>query len=52
MFRWFLRRKLAAEEKKLDASMDYLRHILDVSPGAFFRFASIMPFANSLNKLP
>jgi len=52
MLRWLLRRRLAAEEKKLGASMDYLRHILDVSPTAFFRFASIMPFANSRKVLP
>ena len=32
--------------------MDYLRHILDVSPAAFLRFASIMPFANSRKVLP
>ncbi len=47
MFRWFIRRKLNAEEKKLGASMDYLREIVDTSPAAFLRFASIMPFANS-----
>lgn len=47
MLRWFFRRKLDAEEKKLGESMDYLRHIVDVSPSLFLRFASIMPFANS-----
>lgn len=52
MLRWFLRRKLDAEEKKLGESMDYLRHIVDVSPAVFFRFASIMPFANSRKLLP
>lgn len=52
MIRWFLRRKLDTEEKKLGESMDYLRHIVDVSPTIFFRFASIMPFANSRNVLP
>lgn len=52
MLRWFLCRKLDAEEKKLGESMDYLRHIVEVSPAAFFRFASIMPFANSRKTLP
>jgi len=52
MLRWFIRRKLAAEEKTLGESMDYLRHVVDVSPTAFLRFASIMPFANSRRVLP
>jgi len=52
MLRWFLRRKLDAEEKKLGESMDYLRHVVDTSPTAFLRFASIMPFANSRKVLP
>lgn len=52
MIRFFLRRRLDSEEKKLGESMDYLRHVLDVSPGAFLRFASIMPFANSRKSLP
>ena len=52
MLRWILRRKLDAEEKKLGGSMDYLRHIVDTSPTAFLRFASILPFANSRKKLP
>ena len=51
MLRWIFRRKLDAEEKKLGESMDYLRHIVDVSPTAFLRFASIMPFANSRKAL-
>ena len=52
MLRWFIRRKLDTEEKKLGESVDYLRHIVDVSPTAFLRFASIMPFANSRKVLP
>lgn len=52
MFRWFVRRKLAAEEKKLGGSLDYLRHIVGVSRSAFLRFAGIMPFANSRRDLP
>lgn len=52
MIRSLIRRKLDSEEKKLGESMDYLRHVVDVSPGAFVRFASIMPFANSRRALP
>ncbi len=52
MLRWFIRRKLDAEEKKLGVSIDYIRHVLDVSPTAFFRFAAIMPLANSRKVLP
>ncbi len=52
MIRSFLRRRLDSEEEKLGESMDYLRHVVDVSPGAFARFAAIMPFANSRKVLP
>lgn len=52
MLRWFLHRKLNSEEKKLGESVDYLRHVVDVSPGAFLRFTSILPFANSRKVLP
>jgi hypothetical protein len=52
MLRWLIRRKLDSEEKKLGESVDYLRHIVDVSPAAFLRFASILPLANSRKTLP
>jgi hypothetical protein len=52
MLRWLINRKLDSEEKKLGESVDYIRHIADVSPGAFLRFASILPFANSRKALP
>jgi hypothetical protein len=52
MLKWLIRRKLDAEEKKLGESIDYLRHVLDVSPTAFLRFSSIIPFANSRKVLP
>src|SRR5580692_5066350 len=51
MLRWLINRKLDSEEKKLGESVDYIRHIVDVSPGAFFRFASILTFANSRKTL-
>jgi len=52
MLSWLIRRKLDAEETKLGASVDYLRHVVDTSPTAFLRFASILPFANSRKVLP
>lgn len=52
MLRWLIRRKLDAEEKKLGVSVDYLRHVVDISPVAFLRFAGIMPFVNSRKALP
>jgi alkylhydroperoxidase family enzyme len=52
MLRWLLRRRLDTEEKKIGESVDYLRHVVDVSPAALLRFASITPFANSRKSLP
>ena len=52
MLRWLIHRRLKAEEKTLGESVDYLHHVVDVSPTAFLRFASIMPFANSRKVLP
>lgn len=52
MLKAILRRQLNTQEKQLGVSIDYLRHILDVSPSLFLRFASIMPFANSRGALP
>jgi len=52
MLRWFLHRKLRAEEKKMGESAEYLHHIVDVSPRAFLRFIKIMPFASTRKTLP
>lgn len=52
MLRWLIHRRLKAEERKLGESVDYLHHVVDVSPTAFLRFASILPFANSRKVLP
>lgn len=52
MLRTIAHRILNSEEKKLGESVGYLHHVVDVSPGAFLRFASIMPFANSRKELP
>ena len=52
MLRWLIHRKLNSEEKRLGESLDYLRYVVDVSPGAFLRFSSILPLANSRKVLP
>ncbi len=52
MLRQLIHRILNREERKLGESVDYLHYVADVSPAAFFRFCSIMPFANSRKALP
>ena len=52
MLRWFINKRLDAEERNLGESMDYLRYITDRSPSAMLRFAGIGPFANSRKTLP
>lgn len=52
MLKSLIRRKLDKEELRLGASMDYLRHMLDVSFGAFWRFLKILPLANYRKSLP
>lgn len=45
MFRSLIRRQLAAQEKKLSASLDYLREILRVSLPAFLKFGLFVPLS-------
>lgn len=53
MLRWLILRKLGAEERKLGASLDYVRHIVQRARlGAFFRFARILPLASYRRALP
>lgn len=52
MIRQLILRRLAAEEKQLGASLDYMRHILSVSLGAFFKFVKIFPLASYRRALP
>ena len=52
MLRWFIKKRLDAEEKKLGESLDYLRYITDKDSPAMLRLASIGPFANSRKTLP
>jgi alkylhydroperoxidase family enzyme len=52
MLRTIILRKLAAEERKLGESIDYVRFILRTSLGAFLRFAKIFPIAQYRKRLP
>lgn len=52
MLRFLILKKLDAEEKKLGASLDYVRHIVRVSLRAFFRFARVLPLASYRRALP
>ncbi len=52
MLRWLINKRLDAAEKKLGASVDYMRHIAKVSLRAFFKFARFMPMAEYRKTLP
>ena len=52
MLRKFIQSRLEKEERRLDASLDYVRHILRVSIPAFFKFAKLMPMASYRKALP
>ena len=52
MLRSLIEWKLSSEEKRLGASLDYLRFILRVSIPAFLKFGKILPFANYRRSLP
>ncbi len=43
MLRFLILRKLASVEREIGVSVDYVRHILRVSLGAFFKFAKVFP---------
>ena len=52
MLRKFILSRLDKEERRLGASLDYLRHILRVSLPAFFKIAKLMPMATYRKALP
>ena len=52
MLRRTILRKLSAEERRLGESLDYVRHIVNTSLPAFFRFAKIFPIAAYRKRLP
>lgn len=52
MLRWLILKKIASEERTLGESIDYARHILRTSLGAFLRFGMFTPMAQYRKKLP
>ena len=52
MLRFLILRKLASVECEIGISVDYVRHILRVSLGAFFKFAKVFPLAQYRRSLP
>lgn len=52
MFAWFINNRLDAFEKQLGVSLDYMRYMYRVAPGAFFAFGKVMPLAKYRKALP
>lgn len=52
MLRAVILRKLNSVENELGQSMDYLRHVVRTSVGAFLKFVKIMPLAQYRRTLP
>ena len=46
MIQYMIRRRLAADERRLGASLDYLRHIASASLPAFLKFGLFTPLAS------
>jgi len=52
MIRFLVERKLAAAERELGGSLDYVRHILRASLGSFFKFTRLLGLAEHRRALP
>ena len=52
MLRRIIETRIAAAERKLGVPADYMRHILKVSPPAFFKFLKILPLSNYRRAVP
>jgi len=52
MIKAIIRSVLTKEEKRLGASLDYVRHVLDHSFGAFRTFSKMLPFTRYRDALP
>jgi alkylhydroperoxidase family enzyme len=52
MLGFLVRRKIRSTEKKLGESLDYLRHMYQHAPGAFWEFAKVAKAAEYRGKLP
>jgi alkylhydroperoxidase family enzyme len=52
MLGFVVRSKIRSSEKRLGVSMDYLRHMYEHAPDAFWKFSKMMPAAQHREKLP
>jgi alkylhydroperoxidase family enzyme len=52
MFGFVTRWGIRSAEKRLGVPLDYLRHMHEHAPGAFWKFTKIAPMAGYRNKLP
>src|SRR5262245_23832913 len=52
MLRWFINRRLAAEERKLGVPLEHARHILRTSLRAFLKFIKVLPAAEHRRAMP
>jgi alkylhydroperoxidase family enzyme len=52
MLGFVVRSKIRSTEKRLGVSMDYLRHMYQHAPDAFWKFSKFMPAAQHREKLP
>ena len=52
MIGFLVRRKIRSTEKKLGESMDYMRHMYETAPEAFWQFAKVAKASAHRSKLP
>jgi alkylhydroperoxidase family enzyme len=52
MLGFVVRSKIRSSEKRLGVSMDYLRHMYEHAPDAFWKFNKMMPAVQYRQKLP
>jgi alkylhydroperoxidase family enzyme len=52
MLGFMVKSKIRSTEKRLGVSMDYLRHMYEHAPDAFWKFSKMMPAAQHREKLP
>jgi alkylhydroperoxidase family enzyme len=52
MIKWLIQKRLDAAERELGQPVDYVRHILGVSLGAFLKFTNFLSVSNYRRVLP
>jgi hypothetical protein len=52
MFRWLVKRRLAAFERAFDYDASYMQEIYDVSPRAFWKFSRVAALAQHQEDMP